>query len=109
MKTIWIKNNAFKNIVSGRKLIEGRLNKGIFKSIKLNEIITLKTKEKSCKVKIINIDKFNNFNEMLNYYSINTVLPDKKDINDGVLHYLNIYKQKDIDKYNVLGLQIKLI
>ena len=109
MKTIWIKNEAFKNIVSGRKIIEGRLNKGIFRSIELNEILLLSTKEKSCKVKIINIEKFNNFNEMFSCYNINIILPDKIDINDGIQHYLNIYKQKDIDKYNVLGLHIKLI
>ena len=109
MKTIWIKNEAYKNIISGRKLIEGRLNKGIFSKLKSDDILILSSNKDSCKIKIINIINCNNFNELFSCCDLNKILPDKTSVKDGIKHYNNIYKNKDIQKYGVLGIVIKLI
>lgn len=109
MKTIWIKENPLNNIISGKKLIEGRLNKGLFKNLKVNELITLSCKSKSCKVKIINIIKCNNFNDLLSNYNLNDILPDARNIAEGLEIYNKIYTIEKEYKFGVLGLYIEVI
>jgi ASC-1-like (ASCH) protein len=109
MKTIWIKENPLNKIFSGEKTVEGRLNIGLFKELKVNEVIILSCKTKNCKVKIINIEKFNNFNELFCQNSIKNVLPSISALNKGIEHYNKIYSKKNIYKFGVLALHIELI
>ena len=109
MKTIWIKENPLNNIISGHKIIEGRLHNGLFKNLNLGESIIFSCKSKKCLVKIINIMRFNNFNELLSKYNIHNVLPGISTITEGVEHYNNIYSRKKILDCGVLAIHIKLI
>lgn len=109
MKTIWIKENPLNNIISGKKLIEGRLNKGLFKNLKVNELITLSSKSKRCKVKIINIIKCNNFNDLLSNYSLSDILPNATSIEEGLKIYNSIYSKEKEFKYGVLGIYIEVV
>lgn len=109
MKSIWIRDNPFNDIIRGHKTIEGRLNKGIFKKIEHNEVILLCTKTQNCKVKIIKIDQFNNFKDMLVDNNLKKTLPNIDSVKNGVIHYNKIYSEKNILKYGVLGLHMMLI
>ena len=109
MKTIWIKDDPLQNIISGKKIIEGRLNKGIFRSINEGEKVAFCSQKKYCEVKIININKFNNFYDMLTFYNFYDVLPFANSVMDGVSKYSTYYKTKDIEKYGVLGIQLEVI
>ena len=108
MKTIWIKNDPLTKIISGEKTIEGRLNKGIFKKINIGESVVFSSKDSSCLVKIININSFNNFYELLKY-DLKSTLPGINTINEGVSKYLSYYSNEKQKKYGVLGIHISVI
>jgi ASC-1-like (ASCH) protein len=109
MITIWIKEIPFNNILSNKKTIEGRLNKGIFKKLNSDDIIKLSCKNNFCKVKITKINKFSNFNDFLMNESINNILPDIKNVSEGIKKYHTYYSPEKEIKYGVLGIHIKLI
>ena len=109
MKTIWIKEYPLNKIISGDKTIECRLNKGLFKNIIINEMIMLSSKNKQCKVKIINIERFNNFNDLFYHNDIKNVLPGINTIDRGIEHYNKLYSSKKILNFGVLALHIELI
>ena len=109
MKTIWIKESPFKNILSGKKIIEGRINKGFFKNLKVNDILQLSCRSKNCKIKIINIIKCNNFNDLLSNYCLNDILPDVQSIEEGLILYNSIYSKEKEYKYGVLGIHIEVV
>lgn len=108
MKTIWIKNDPLNKIISGEKTIEGRLNKGIFKTINIGESVVLSSKDNSCLVKIINIRHFNNFYELLKCNLKNT-LPEMNSVDEGSSKYLSYYSNEKQQKYGVLGIHISVI
>ncbi len=77
MLSIYIrKNSTFRNIVKGRKTIEGRLNKGVFKNLKNGDDIKFCNGDDMIKAKVININKYDSFENMLTNEEINKILPD---------------------------------
>ena len=77
MLSIYIrKNSTFRNIVKGRKTIEGRLNKGVFKKLKNGDDIKFCNGDDMIEGKVININKYNSFRDMLTNEEINKILPD---------------------------------
>ena len=77
MLSIYIrKNSTFRNIMKGRKTIEGRLNKGVFKKLKNGDDIKFCNGDDMIEGKVININKCNSFRDMLTNEEINKILPD---------------------------------
>ena len=77
MLSIYIrKNSTFRNIMKGRKTIEGRLNKGVFKKLKNGDDIKFCNGDDMIEGKVININKYNSFRDMLTNEEINKILPD---------------------------------
>ena len=77
MLSIYIrKNSTFRNIMKGRKTIEGRLNKGVFKKLKNGDDIKFCNGDDMIEGKVININKYNSFRDMLTSEEINKILPD---------------------------------
>ena len=57
MLSIYIrKNSTFRNIMKGRKTIEGRLNKGVFKKLKNGDDIKFCNGDDMIEGKVININ-----------------------------------------------------
>ena len=109
MKKIWIKEYPLANIICGRKTIEGRLDKGFFKKIKENDILFFCSSTKYCKVKITKIDKFSNFNDLLKNNNLHDVLPNIKNLDEGIKKYKKYYSDESVKKFGVLGIHIELI
>lgn len=106
MFRININNRAFKNISMGSKKIEGRLLKGIFTHLCVGDTLIFINKNNSYNTKIIKINSYNNFRDMLMHENIQNVVPYCTTIEDGVSLYKNIYKQK-IGKYKVLAIHFE--
>ncbi len=77
MLSIYIrKKSTFRNIMKGRKTIEGRLNKGVFKKLKNGDDIKFCNGDDMIEGKVININKYDCFRDMLTNEEINKILPD---------------------------------
>ena len=77
MLSIYIKKpSTFRNIMERRKTIEGRLYKGVFKNLKNGDDINFCNGDEMIKAKVININKYDSFENMLMNEKINNILPD---------------------------------
>ena len=77
MLSIYIKKTStFRNIMERRKTIEGRLYRGIFKNLKNGDDINFCNGDEMIKAKVININKYDSFENMLMNEKINNILPD---------------------------------
>ena len=108
MLKVKINNRAFNNILDGNKKIEGRLYKGIFQNINVGQILTFFNDKKQCIIKIIKINKYNNFYDMLSTEKLKNILPYCKNLDEGVALYKNIYG-KNMNKYKVLAILFDLL
>lgn len=90
-----INHAAFNYIKEGKKKIEGRLEIGIFKNIKENDIINFvnNSNKEILTKKILKINKFTNFKDML-IDSMLLTLPWCSDLEIGIKYYENLYKKK---------------
>ena len=108
MLKISINKRAFVNILNNKKKIEGRLSKGIFSKICIGDVFTFYNNNESCDVKIIKINCYNNFYDMLSNENLRNLLPYCNNINEGLNLYNKIYK-KNTDKYKVLAIHFNLL
>lgn len=99
----------FSYINNGQKNVEGRLNKGSFSTIKKNDIIIWINGNKKIKTQVVSLHKHSNFTNMLRFHRLKHTLPGVKTFNDGLKIYHSFYKQKDIKKYGVLAIKLKLL
>jgi ASC-1-like (ASCH) protein len=105
---ITIKNPWFDLIAQGKKTVEGRLNRGIFKKIKVGDIVNWTNKNLKIKTVISYKNKYKSFKEMLQQEELDTVLP-KKSIEEGEKIYNKIYSKMDQENNGVVGIGLKLI
>ena len=99
----------FSYIKKGNKTVEGRLNKGSFTEMKVNDIVLWMNDNKSVKTKIISIHHHKSFENMLKSHSLKNPLPGIKTIKDGVNVYREFYSKKDEHKYGVLAIKLKIL
>lgn len=77
MLSIYIKKTStFRNIMERRKTIESRLYRGVFKNFKNGDDINFCNGDEMIKAKVININKYDSFENMLMNEKINNILPD---------------------------------
>ena len=110
MKKIRILKESFILIKNGIKKIEGRLNKGFFKTIYLNDIIYIECLElnEQIKVKIKNILKFNSLKEMFQNIDYKIICPTELNINSSIQRYRKFYSQNQEAKYGILAIFISI-
>lgn len=99
----------FSYIKRGEKTVEGRLNKGSFTEMKVNDVVLWRNDNKSVKTKIISIHHHKSFENMLKSHSLKNTLPGIKTIKDGVNVYREFYSKKDEQKYGVLAIKLKIL
>ena len=99
----------FDHIKTGDKTIEGRLNKGKFKTFKKDEIIYFKNDQNKIKIKIINIIEYKDFKTYLEQEGLKRTLPGIDSIKNGVKVYRSFYPKEMEDEFGVLAIEIKLI
>lgn len=106
--TVYLKERPFNDILNNKKTIEGRLNKGIFSEMKINDSIIFINKQKKINVKIANIRNFESFEKMLIELPFENILPSINNFKEGVELYNSLYNENKIKKYGVVALLIKL-
>ena len=103
---ITLKEPWFSYIKEGKKTIEGRINKGLFRQLQPGKNVIFTNGYNQVKVKIIGKNEYSSFEEMLKKESLGSVLPNIKSIQEGV----NIYRQyftEDVEKqYGVVALKL---
>ena len=103
---------------SGKKTVEGRLNKGIFEKLEVGDIVVWFTMDKETREKIefsseiVDKIKYNTFEKMLETEGLENVLPNHngiKTIEDGVNVYRRWYSEDMEKKFGVIAIKIKLL
>ncbi len=104
-----LKNNPFEMIKSGYKTIEMRLNDEKRSLIKIGDSIeftNIATNEVlSCVV--TNVYKYSNFNDLYSHHDKKSI-GYKENENADPKDMLVYYSQENIDKYGVLGIEVKI-
>ena len=103
-------DDSFKVIKDGSKTIEMRLNDEKRSLIKVDDIIIFEnTKNKDIfKCVVINIYKYSNFEELYKYHDKISIGYKENEIANPQ-DMFKYYSQDNIDKYGVIGIEIKLI
>lgn len=96
-------------ILNGTKRIEIRLNDEKRRMIKVEDTITFYKESllnESFNVKIVNLYRYNNFNELFDNYNI-TLLADKSISKEELLNELEkFYSKEKQEQYGVLGIEV---
>ena len=103
----------FTSIASGKKTVEGRLNKPPISSIKVNETIRFLDvfdHKRHVDVKAIRLQAYSSFHEMLEKEGLENCLPGITDLNEGVKIYHDFPSYKENEKQlGVLAIGIQLL
>jgi len=92
-------------ILSGEKIVEGRLNKGKFSDIEIGDVLELEPEKN--KFEVIDKNIYKNFKEMIKREGIENVIPDKNNIEDAVNVYYRFYTKEQENKFGVVAIKIK--
>ena len=109
MKEINVSEPWFTYIKDNKKKIEGRLNKGVFATLKKGDIIKFTNNDKSVTVKIKKIVKYNTFEEYLSQEGLKRTLPKVLTIKEGCDIYYKYYTKEQEKEFKILAIYIKLI
>ena len=98
----------FTEIKNGNKKVEGRLNKGKFKDLKINDIIIWNNEFKT---KIIRLTHYNNFYFYLINEGLRNTLPSKniRSIESGLQVYHKFYTHDMEKEFGVLAIEIEAL
>jgi ASC-1-like (ASCH) protein len=92
-------------ILNGQKTIEGRLNKGKFKDLKIGDILLIGPEEKEYIIERTTF--YYSFKEMIQKEGIKNVIPDKNNIEDAEAVYYEFYTKEEEKEFGVLAIKIK--
>ena len=107
--TINVSEPWFSYIKDKKKRIEGRLNKGIFATLKKGDIVKFTNNDKYVYVKIKRIVKYNTFYDYLSQEGLKRTLPGIMTISDGVDVYHKFYTKEQEKEFGILAISIKRI
>lgn len=103
----------FTLIKLGIKTCEGRLNKGDFSNMKVNDTIEFFNEDfpnkRNFQVKIIKITKYNNFEKYLRSKTLKKTLPGVSNIKEGLDIYYKYYSKEDEKKYKIIAIDIEVV
>ena len=109
IKEINVQNPWFQYIKDKKKKIEGRLNKGVFKSFIKGDKIKIKNGNDFIIAKIKKIRKYNNFEEYLSQEGLRKTLPSINSIQEGINIYYQFYTKEQEKEFGILAIEIKII
>ncbi len=94
-------------ILNGQKTVEGRLNKGKFKDLKVGDVLLIGPEEKRFLIERTTVYK--SFRDMIEKEGIENVIPDKDNIDDAEAVYYKFYTKEQEKEFGVLSIKIKFI
>jgi len=90
-------------ILSGIKTVEGRLNKGKFKEMKVGDII----ETSGFDFLVLEKNLYKSFKEMIEKEEVNNVIPDKETIDEAVKVYYKFYTKEQEKEFGVVAIKIR--
>jgi ASC-1-like (ASCH) protein len=102
----------FTLISLGLKTVEGRKNKGIFKEMKVGDIIQWTNDDfdnRTVLTKIIKKVEYDTFSEYLNNEGLENCLPGMPSLEHGLSVYFKYYTKEDETNYGVIAIHLELI
>ncbi len=94
-------------ILNEQKTVEGRLNKGKFKDLKIGDILLIGPEEKRFLIERTTV--YDTFREMIEKEGIENVIPDKDNIDEAKAVYYKFYTKEQEKEFGVLAIKIKII
>lgn len=94
-------------MLNGKKIIEGRLNKGKFALINIGDILEIGSEK--IQFKIIEKKIYKNFKNMLEKEGVENIIPDKNNINEAIEVYYKFYTKKQEKEFGVVAIKIRKI
>lgn len=105
-------------IRDGKKKVEGRLNKSVFRTFKANDMVTWSAKDPQrnppAKTVITAIRRYDSFEDMLINEGVRNVLPNVKktgmaSVEEGISIYRRFYSFADEQKYGVVAVELDIM
>ncbi len=93
-------------ILKGQKTIEGRLNKGKFKDLKIGDKLSIGPDEKLFTVKQLNC--YDSFKDMIVGEGVKNVIPDKNTVEDAEAVYYKFYTKEQEKEFGVLAIKMEM-
>jgi ASC-1-like (ASCH) protein len=100
---IVIQEPYFSNILSGNKTIEGRLNKGKFKKIKVGDLLRINN---FSNFRVVGKNNYKFFRELLEKEGFKNVIPDKGNIEEAIGVYNKFYSSTQEEEFGVVAFKI---
>ena len=99
----------FSLIQNGQKQVEGRLNRGKFQELRVNDTIRFTNNDKSFNAKITKITKYPNFGDLLFHEKLYRVLPGFPNIKCGIILYDKFYKFDEVKEFGTLAIEVAVL
>ena len=102
----------FTLIYLGIKSVEGRLNKGQFKEMKVNDEIKWINEDfnhREVITRVVSKQEYPTFKDYLEGEGLEKCLPAISSINDGLNVYYKYYSKDDESKYGVIAIRLEVI
>ncbi|MFA5000021.1 MAG: ASCH domain-containing protein [Patescibacteria group bacterium] len=94
-------------ILNGQKTVEGRLNKGKFKELKVGDKLSIGPDEKLFIVDQIN--NYDGFRNMIIGEGLKNVIPDKNTLEEAEAVYYKFYTKEQEKEFGVIAIRIKML
>jgi len=98
-----IQEPYFGFILSGKKTVEGRLNKGKSKEIEIGGILNINNE---VEFEVVGKRIYSSFREMIEKEGIEKTIPDKKSVEEAVGVYRRFYTLEEENKFGVVAIEI---
>ena len=101
----------FTLISLGLKTVEGRKNKGVFKEMKIGDLIKWTNNDiipRSVLTRVIRKAEYQTFQLYLETEGLEKCLPTIQTIEDGISVYFKYYSKKDEEEYGVIAIELEL-
>ncbi len=102
----------FTLIALGLKTVEGRLNKGSFKDMKVGETVLWENDKlfpRKVLTRIVRITKYTGFEDYLQTETLPKCLPGILNIEQGLQVYYKYFSKEDESQYGVLAIEVEII
>ena len=120
MIEIGINSQILKQILDGKKTVEGRLAKDKFLAIRPGDVVSIRediyddgviveSRVSATKLLVTKIATYNSFSDMLGGVGFKSAIPSAASLEDACLEYARYYSAEDEKNYGVLAIYFKLL